>query len=30
MLKKDDIKLGLVLGLLTPLLGLIIYYFVAF
>lgn len=30
MLKKDNLKLGIVLGLLGPLLGLVIYYFAAF
>jgi hypothetical protein len=30
MLKKDDIRLGLVLGFIAPLLGMIIYYFIAF
>lgn len=30
MLKRDDIKLGLVLGFLAPIVSLIIYYFVKF
>jgi hypothetical protein len=30
MLKKDDIRLGLVLGFIAPLLGMVVYYFVAF
>lgn len=30
MLKKDDIRLGLVLGFTAPLLGMVIYYFIAF
>jgi len=30
MLKKDDIRLGLVLGFIAPLLGMVIYYFIAF
>jgi len=30
MLKKDDIRLGMVLGFVAPLLGMIIYYFIAF
>ena len=30
MLKKDDIRLGLLLGFTAPLLGMVIYYFVAF
>jgi hypothetical protein len=30
MLKKDNIRLGLVLGFLGPLLGMVIYYFIAF
>jgi hypothetical protein len=28
--KKDNLKLGIVLGLLAPILGMIIYYFVSF
>ena len=30
MLKKDDIRLGLILGFIAPILGLFIYYFIAF
>ena len=30
MLKKDNLKLGIVLGFLGPLLGLVLYYFAAF
>lgn len=30
MLKRDDIRLGLVLGFLGPILGMVIYYFIAF
>lgn len=30
MLKKDDIRLGLLLGFIAPLLGMVIYYFMAF
>lgn len=30
MLKKDNIRLGLVLGFIAPILGAVIYYFVAF
>jgi len=30
MLKRDNIRFGLVLGFLGPLLGMLIYYFVAF
>jgi len=30
MLKKDNLKLGLVLGLIGPLLGLIVIYFIKF
>lgn len=30
MFKKDDIRLGLVLGFIAPILGLVIYYFIAF
>lgn len=30
MFKKDDIRFGLVLGFLGPILGMVIYYFVAF
>ena len=30
MLKKDNIRLGLVLGFIGPLLGLVIYYFLTF
>src|SRR4051812_45849832 len=30
MLKRDNLKLGILLGILAPVLGLIIYYFVAF
>ncbi len=30
MLKKDNIRLGLVLGFLGPLLGMVVYYFAAF
>lgn len=30
MLKKDNIRLGLVLGFIAPILGAIIYYFAAF
>lgn len=30
MFRKDDIRLGLVLGFLAPILGLVIYYFIEF
>ena len=30
MLRRDNLKLGFLLGLIAPVLGLIIYYFVAF
>ncbi len=30
MLKKDNLKLGILLGFLAPLAGLVIYYFLAF
>jgi hypothetical protein len=30
MLKKDNIRLGLVLGFLGPIIGMVIYYFAAF
>lgn len=30
MLRKDNIRLGLVLGFLGPILGMIVYYFAAF
>lgn len=30
MLKKNNIRLGLILGFLTPLLSLVIYYFIKF
>ncbi|MBS1566645.1 MAG: hypothetical protein JST39_19835 [Bacteroidetes bacterium] len=30
MLKKDDIRLGLVLGFIAPILGMVIYYFIGF
>ena len=30
MLRRDNLKLGIILGLIAPILGLIIYYFVAF
>lgn len=30
ILKKDNIRLGLILGLLTPLLSVVIYYFIKF
>jgi hypothetical protein len=30
MLRKDNLRLGIVLGFLAPILGLIIYYFVQF
>lgn len=30
ILKKDNLKLGIILGILAPLLGLVIYYFAAF
>src|SRR5260370_42518550 len=30
MLNKDDIRLGIVLGFIAPLLGMIIYYFIAY
>ena len=30
MLKKDDIRLGLLLGFIAPLFGMVIYYFMAF
>ncbi|MBC7904302.1 MAG: hypothetical protein H7Y27_12810 [Gemmatimonadaceae bacterium] len=30
MLKRDNFGLGLILGFLTPLLGMVIYYFIAF
>ena len=30
MLKKDDLRLGIVLGFLAPLISLIVYYFVKF
>jgi hypothetical protein len=30
MLKKDDIRLGLVLGFIAPVLGMVIYYFIAY
>jgi hypothetical protein len=30
MLRRDNLKMGVLLGLVAPLLGLIIYYFVAF
>jgi tryptophan-rich sensory protein len=30
MFKKDDLKLGLILGFITPIFGLIIYYFLQF
>jgi hypothetical protein len=30
MLKKDNFALGIVLGLIAPILGMIIYYFVSF
>ena len=30
MLKRDNIRLGLVLGFLGPILGMIVYYFAAF
>lgn len=30
LLKRDNLKLGLVLGLLTPLLSFVIYYFIRF
>ena len=30
MLKKDNIRFGLVLGFLGPLVGMVVYYFAAF
>ena len=30
MLRKDDTRLGILLGFLAPLVGMVIYYFVAF
>jgi hypothetical protein len=30
ILKRDNLKLGLILGLLAPVLGLIVYYFIKF
>ena len=30
MLKKDDIRLGMLLGFIAPLLGVVLYYFIAF
>jgi hypothetical protein len=30
MLKKDNIRLGLVLGFIAPLLGMVLYYFISF
>jgi hypothetical protein len=30
MLKKDNLKLGILLGVVAPILGLVIYYFAAF
>jgi hypothetical protein len=30
MLRKDNIQLGLILGFLAPVLGMVIYYFIAF
>ncbi|HEX8356351.1 MAG TPA: hypothetical protein VF610_03025 [Segetibacter sp.] len=30
MLKRDDLKLGIVLGFLAPVLGMFIYYFIQF
>ena len=30
MFKKDDIRLGLVLGFIAPILGMLIYYFIVF
>jgi hypothetical protein len=30
MLKRDNIRLGLVLGLIGPVLGMVVYYFAAF
>lgn len=30
MLKKDDLRLGIVLGFLAPLISLVVYYFVKF
>ncbi|GAO41255.1 hypothetical protein [Flavihumibacter petaseus] len=30
MLKKDNLRLGILLGLLAPFIGLVIYYFAAF
>lgn len=30
MLKKDDLKLGVVLGFVAPIFGLIVYYFISF
>jgi MFS superfamily sulfate permease-like transporter len=30
MLKKDNLKLGIVLGILAPVLGMLIYYLIAF
>jgi len=30
MLKRDDIRLGMVLGFIAPLLGVVLYYFIAF
>ncbi len=30
MLKKDNLRIGILLGLVAPLVGLVLYYFVAF